>query len=221
MQEGGSMGLGSILAGIVLVVVGTGVLVAVGWCLWRFLTRGRSGPVEQAAAGEEERQSILKMMNEGKITSGEASELLRALGKRRVPGDSLPISRAMIVTVIGAVLIVIGFMLPWQRVWIGRVSGYQAGYHVGFLGWLILGLGLLPAILSSIPAMDKVLRQGLLRLLLCATGIAFAVSLAIGAGRSVRIGIFLLIFGFMIQLISALVESGLAGGAPQRETAQD
>jgi hypothetical protein len=190
-------------------------MVLVAWWFWRFLNRGPSSPAGQAVAGEEE-QSILKMMSEGKINSAEAGELLHALGRRRVPGDRLPMSRGTIVTVIGAVLIVIGFMLPWVAVQMGGVTGYQAGHHVGFLGWLILSLGLLPAILSSIPALDKVIRQGLLRLLLSATGIAFAVSIAVNAGGSVRIGIFVLMFGFVIQLMSALVESGLGHAARGR-----
>jgi len=111
---------------------------------------------------------------------------------------------------LGCLAVVVGFMLPWVYVRMGEMRGYQAGHHVGFLGWAILVLGLVPAVLASIPALDKVLRQGLLRLILSGTGIAFAVSLMINIGDNMGAGIVLVLLGFVAQLLSAIGDSGLA-----------
>ena len=180
-----------------------------------------------AQGREEERQSVLRMLAEGKITSAQANDLLKALGGPAPAGDSLPISPGTIITLLGGLVIVVGFMLPWVSVrlegFMGssmmRGNAYQAGHHVGFLGWLILSLGLAPAILAAIPALDKALRQGLLRLILSATGIAFAVSVMMNAGGNMRIGIVLVFVGFVAQLLSAIGDSGLLRTRPVPDVA--
>ena len=117
----------------------------------------------------------------------------------------------MLASPIGGLAVGVGFMLPWARVRVGDITGYQAGYHVGFLGWLILSLGLLPALLACIPGLDRFLRQSMLRLLLSCVGGAFAAALlvTIVTRGSVPVGIIVVLLGFGIQILSALAESGL------------
>ena len=138
----------------------------------------------------------------------------------------MPMTRAVVGAVGGAMLVVIGFMLPWNYVQLpemfGSVSavreGYQAGYNVGFLGWLILSLGVLPALLACVPALDVHLRRAMLRLVLACAGLAFAIALAVQAvaGNSAPgAGLIIVLLGFGLQLLSALQGAGLMrrGGA--------
>ena len=160
----------------------------------------------QGAAGDQEQQAVLKMVADGKVSPDEASELLAALGQPSTPADRLPMSVGTLVSLIAGVMIATGFVLPWAH--LGR-GAYQAGHHIGFLGWLILVLGLLPAFLACVPALDRHLRQGVLRLLLACTGLAFVVSLAVrvGAGRSASgVGLVIVALGFGVQVPSALID---------------
>jgi hypothetical protein len=177
--------------------------------------KGRAPRASASAEGgdvEQERQAVLKMVADEKVSPEEASELLAALGQPRTPGDRLPLSGGTLASLSAGVLIAAGFVLPWVPVRVGDMHGYQAGHHVGFLGWLVLVLGLLPAVLACIPALDRYLRQGMLRLLLACTGLAFAGSVAVRvvtAGGLPGIGLLLVLVGFGLQLVSALLDTGL------------
>jgi hypothetical protein len=161
-----------------------------------------------AEASVEERRATLKMLAEGRITAGEAAELLEALGA----DEPRAVPRAAVVAILGAMLVVIGFMLPWAHVKLSGREGYQAGYHVGVLGWAILSLGLLPAILACVPGLDALVRQGLLRLLLACVGLAFVGGLLaepILKGSLPGIGLVVVFGGLGLHLLSALAEAGV------------
>ncbi len=209
-----------VLGVLPIILLGTIVIIVlIGWVIREIVRAAKSAPVPRSdegaepATSEEERRLILQMTADGKISSQEAAELSRALGANNRPGDRLPMTSAVRASIVGGLAVVIGFMLPWGSVRIlGVIQGHQAGYHVGFLGWLILSLGLMPAILACIPALDKHLRQGLLRLIFSATGIAFVLSLAFSIVTGKRfpgIGLWLGSLGFGIQIVSALAQSGL------------
>jgi hypothetical protein len=187
----------------------------VAWVIWRILSRMAVKRRSRRVAGVEERQAVVRMMLGGKITSAEATRLLNAMGVAQPAGDLLPISSAALASIIGAVVVVVGFMLPWASVSLGDVQGYQAGYNIGFLGWLILALGLLPGLLSSIPALDKHIRQGMFRGVLSATGIAFVLMLMVTTKATMGTGLFVMLVGFGMQFISAVGESGLAGSSSE------
>ena len=161
---------------------------------------------------------IVEMLREGKVSGEEAAELLKALGTRRGPADKLPMAPSIRGAVGGAVLVVIGFMLPWFHVKVAMpfgqgIKGYQAGYHVGFLGWLILILGVLPAILACIPALEKHMRLGLLRMVIACIGGAFVLTMLLRSPKG--IGLWITAVGFAFQLVTAFAQSGFASSQPQ------
>ena len=214
-----------------------------GWA-WRLLIQV-SGDVlsvypedAQGAATTEERHMVLQMVADGKVSAEEAEQLLEAVGDDRRPGDRLPVGRSELATIAGAMAVIVGFMLPWAYVSIGGTlpsaalqgignmpwpasrhvlhRAYQAGHHVGFLGYLILALGLLPALLVCLPALDRHLRQGMLRFVVAATGGAFVVSLVARCPQG--IGLWVCLVGFGVQILSALRQAGMwqqaQGGKP-------
>jgi hypothetical protein len=206
-------------------VIPVGLVVAFVLALVMVLLRATLGTTMDAGpdAGSsegatEERLATLRLLREGKISAEEASQLLEALGDA-TPGDMLPMTKGLRTSIVGGILIVVGFMLPWAHVKMGGVEGYQAGYHVGVLGWLILVLGVLPAVLACIPALDTHVRQALLRLLLACTGVAFAMPMvlqALAAETLPGVGLFLVLAGFGLQLLTALTGSGVLRPAPRK-----
>ena len=150
---------------------------------------------------------VLQMVADGKVSAEDAEQLLKAVGHDRRPGDRLPVGRSELASIGGAMAVIVGFMLPWAYVRTGLIRGYQAGHNVGFLGYLILALGLLPALLACIPALDRHLRQGMLKFVVAATGCAFAISLVARCPRGV--GLWVCHVGFGVQILSALRQAGM------------
>jgi len=150
---------------------------------------------------------VLQMVADGKVSAEDAEQLLKAVGHDRRPGDGLPVGRSEMASIAGAMAVVVGFMLPWAHVRTGLIRGYQAGHNSGFLGCFILALGLLPALLVCIPALDRHLRQGMLRFVVSATGVAFVFSLLVRGPNG--IGLWVCLAGFAVQILSALRQSGM------------
>ena len=198
----------------------TGLIVVVGLGI-RSITRAVVTEVDTSSrATAEERSVVFKMLAEGKISAAEASQLLKAGDVQGRVGDLLPLTRGLVASIAGGFTVVVGFMLPWRYVNIGDMQGYQAGYHMGMLGWLILLLAIIPAVLSCIPALDRLLRQGMLRLLLAGSGIAFAASFVVpmlAKGGLPAIGPVLTLVGFAIQIVSALTVCGVMRPMPRTE----
>jgi hypothetical protein len=164
----------------------------------------------------EERRIVLEMLSEGKVSPAEASQLLDAVGGRGVPADRLPLSSGTVGSLVGGIVVIIGWVMPWAYRYatvegvVTRV-GYEAGYH-RTIGWLIVTLGFLPTLFACIPALDRHLRQGMLRLFLALIGAALAMSLlSLQSATALEItsGVVLCLVGFGIQVVSALKESGL------------
>jgi len=162
----------------------------------------------------EDRAQVLDMLADDTISSEEAAELLNALGEQNIPADQLPLSASLLAGFWGGFIVAVGFMLPWGHVRIGPVEGYQAGYHVGLLGWCIVVLGVLPALFACIPAFDRVVRQGLLRLLLSGVGLAFVLSLCatvMAKGRLPGVGLWVVSLGFAVQIVGGFAQSRVLG----------
>ena len=162
----------------------------------------------RSEADVQERHAVLKMVADGKVSPEEASELLRALGQSDAPGGGSPANMVTLAHLVGGVMVAAGFVLPWVFVRIGPATGYQAGPNVGALGWVILSLGMLPALLACIPSLDRHVGQGLLRLLLTATGLAFALAIAApiaARGEIPGAGLLLVLLGFGVQVPGTLL----------------
>lgn len=97
---------------------------------------------------QSERLRVLKMLEEGKINAEECAELLAAIDQ---PPAILPSKRTHPqwgLAAVGAVLILIGFWLPWIVIDSGLVSARLSGGDMPhFLGWFVLAFGLGAALL--------------------------------------------------------------------------
>jgi len=75
---------------------------------------------ESRAVNAAERAKILRMVEDAKISAEEGSELLDAMGRSTALRGQEKFSRADIVMLVGAALVILGFFLPW--VYILRMS---------------------------------------------------------------------------------------------------
>ncbi len=182
---------------------------------------------EATGVSADERALVMSMLEQGKVSGTEATQLLGAVRGSGRRGDELPISGGEFAAIAGAVLIAVGFVVPWAFIRIPLpanslfgalagsshrgAAGFQAGYHLK-MGWLLLGIGVLPALFACVPALDRVLRQGLLRFVLASLGGALTIALCLHNPKN--IGIWLCCAGFGIQLISALAQAGILSVLP-------
>ena len=123
-----------------------------------------------------DRDRIMRMIEDGKITADEGSSLLDALGRsnalhgeeRFAPGD--------LVTLCGTALVTLGFFLPWAKVTIPGlmdikgISGYQAGYHTGAIGWAVMIIALLASMPVFITPRQMLYKLTMLQIFLAALG---------------------------------------------------
>ena len=169
----------------------------------------------QKPAGPE-RTRIIQMIEEGKITSEEGSELLEAMGKSNAMRGQDSFSRLDIAILCGVALVVMGFFLPWVQVRISNMSGmamipdvfkqntaYQAGYHTGALGWTIFVIALISLIPVFITPKNFLYKISILHLFLTLVGLLLVLSILLRAGSHLRIGIIVCTFGFTIELIAS------------------
>lgn len=171
------------------------------------------GARKTAEKGEPgENRLILDMLGQSKISAAQAAELMDAVGQRAAPADRLPITGGIITSLIGGMVVVIGWAMPWSAgLMLTGEMVYHPGFESGLTGWLVVVLGVVPAILACMPALDNYIRQGMLRLFLSFIGVALAASLL---SMSVLKGqpspaISLCVLGFGVQVAGALKESGL------------
>ncbi|MHC4336315.1 MAG: SHOCT-like domain-containing protein [Planctomycetota bacterium] len=125
------------VAGICLVVL---LIQFFRWLFFHWLVSGD----DNARVNAVERDRILRMVEQGKISSAESTELLDALGRANALRGQDRFSRVDITMLVGVALVVLGFFLPWAYVptedpalFDSRASAYQAGYHVGAIGWAV------------------------------------------------------------------------------------
>lgn len=86
-----------------------------------------------------EREKVLSLLENGRITAEEGADLLNALGSTsQPPKPPASVSRHQRLALIGGALILLGFMLPWLSInpgrELGRVTGQMQGMIEGFPG---------------------------------------------------------------------------------------
>jgi hypothetical protein len=213
---------------ILLAIVGTTPLISVfvlpiaATCLiilliqfFRWLARGDVNTQVSAA----ERDRILKMVEQGRISSEESTELLDALGRANALRGQDRFSPADITMLVGVALVVLGFFLPWAYVRIevpalfgSRASGYQAGYHVGAIGWAVFIIAILSAVPVFITPRDHLYKVSMLQIFLTLIGTVLVISLLIQAGDDLGAGLVVCLAGFIVGIIgSAAKLKKLAG----------
>lgn len=161
----------------------------------------------------EERQKTLKMVDEGKISSQEASELLDALGRSSAMRGQDTFSRLDILTLVGIGLVVLGFFLPWVFIRIdmpgllGKGSAYQAGSHSGAVGWAVLVISILAALPVFITPKEYLYKMSLLQMFLWVLGGVITISLLVQAVQArFGPGLFVCLAGYVMAAIASFIK---------------
>jgi hypothetical protein len=162
----------------------------------------------------DERERILKMVEEGKINTEEGTELLDAMGRSSALRGEEKFSRVDMIMLMGAALVVLGFFLPWVYVnWtkqmpesFGRVSGYQTGCHVGAIGWAVLIIGIASVIPIFITPKNFLYKISMMQIFLNLIGIALVVSLLVQVNGKLGVGLIFCLAGFIVETVAAVVK---------------
>jgi len=178
----------------------------------------REGESREKIASEET-DKILKMLEQGKITAEEASDLLNALAQTHSIHHSSPValslSRRLIL--IGAAVVLLGSFFPWLKVDLGKVPmpqmsemsmvSIQNAYDIKHgLGWLVvlfaLGIAALPYLNLR---MDRQTLQTISFLAL-GLGSAFLLNVFFSSFRFVSIGLLVVIGGYCLEIAGLIQE---------------
>jgi hypothetical protein len=174
---------------------------------FRWLARGDANTRVNAA----ERDRILKMVEQGKITTEESAELLDALGRANALRGQDRFSPVDITVLVGVALVVLGFLLPWANVRIEipslfgeRVtSAYPAGYHVGGIGWAVPIVAILSAVPLFITPRDHLYKVSMLQIFLTLIGTVLVISLLMQAANHLGAGLVVCLAGFTVAIIGS------------------
>ncbi len=161
-----------------------------------------------------ERDRILKMVEEGKINTEEGTELLDAIGRSSALRGEEKFSRVDMTMLIGVSLVVLGFFLPWVYVdWtkqipgsFGQVSGYQAGYHAGAMGWAVLIIAIASAIPIFVTPKNFLYKISMLQIFLILIGTILVISILVQAGGKLGPGLIFCLVGFVVELFGCGVK---------------
>ena len=188
-----------------------------------------------------ERERVLKMLDDGKITAPESAELLNALSHtvqpRTTQSSSAAPHRKMVL--IGLLLLLIGFFLPWFSINLGQemqgqmnqmtqqIPGFHdqipmhlntgtvnvAGGDIKYgLGWWVLLLGIAVAILPYVATNLDSQTQHKAMLIGLSIGAVILLYLLTQNMRYASVGIILGLAGYVLQVIGTLKERQAALG---------
>ncbi|UCG47207.1 MAG: hypothetical protein JSU94_17155 [Phycisphaerales bacterium] len=166
-----------------------------------------------STANSAEKARILQMVEERKVTAEEAAELLDAMGKSSALRGQEKFSRVDLVTLGGVGLVVLGFFLPWVYLNPGRISGvvvpagsYQAGHHIGAIGWAVLIGGLLSAVPVFVTPKSMLYKISMLQILVTLIGLCLVISILVRAGGHSGAGLVFCVLGFAAGLAASLLK---------------
>lgn len=142
-----------------------------------------------------ERQRTLDMVEQGKITAEEGSELLEALGRSNAMLGQDKFSRLDMLILAGVALTVLGFFLPWA--YIGK-GIFQSGQHVGAEGWAVLIIAVLSAVPVFVTPKDMLYKISMLQVFLLLLGSALVISLMFRIGSSLGTGLPICMVGLVM-----------------------
>ncbi len=210
-------------------VLGLLILALVAYPVLNLASAPPAVPPDDRGPGQlsSERERVMRMLDEGRITAEEGAELLNALGNTVQP--RAPLARMVL---IGAAILLIGFFLPWftynpgreiQRTMEGGMPGMRgnmnlpdvfaqtvvsvAGGDVRHgLGWIVLVLGVAAAALPYLGLRTDTRLQSNLVLIVLSAGLVVLLYLLTQNLRYASIGIFLAVAGYVVQLVGVLKE---------------
>lgn len=179
--------LPAVLCGIIMIIQ-----------FFRWVISGDNTSVNTA-----ERDRILKMMEEGKINTEEGTELLDAIGRSSALRGEEKFSRADMIMLMGAALVVLGFFLPWAYI---RRGVYQSGPNVGAIGWAVLIIGIATVIPIFVTPKNFLYKISMMQIFLNLIGIALVVSLLVQVGDKLGVGLIFCLAGFIVETVAAFVK---------------
>jgi hypothetical protein len=176
-------------------------------------------PGDNAVVNTAERSRILKMVEEGKMSADEGRELLDAMGRSSALRGQDKFSRLDIAVLCGVALVVLGFFLPWAYIRMPavattfdntsifeQVSAYQAGYHVGTIGWAVLVIAVVSAVPIFVTPKDLLYKISMLQVFLTLVGSVLVISVLVRAGSHLGVGLLFCLAGFIVELVGSAVK---------------
>ena len=143
---------------------------------------------------------ILRMIEEGKITPEEGSDLLEAMGRSNALQGQDRFSLLDMAILCGVAFVVMGFFLPWVHI---RNLAYQTGHQIGALGWTIFITALISTVPVFITPKNFLYKISILHLFLSLLGLLLVLITLFRAGSHFGIGIIACTVGFTIELIAS------------------
>jgi NADH:ubiquinone oxidoreductase subunit 3 (subunit A) len=153
-----------------------------------------------------ERNCILAMVESGKVSSDEASELLDAMGKSSALRGQEKFSRQDIAILIGCSLVIMGFFLPWNSVRFSGMQDYQCGYDAKSLGWSVFIIAVLTAAAVFVTPKSFLYKISMLQIFLCSVGVAIVISTLFRVIQNLRVGLPICLFGFLLVALACLAK---------------
>jgi len=151
-----------------------------------------------ATVNTSERSRIIKLVEDGKISSDEGTELLDAMGRSNALQGQDKFSRLDIAMLFGIALVILGFFLPW--VYLGNKM-YQAGHHRGPVGWAVLIVAILASVPIFVTPKEMLYKISMLQIFLVFVGLALVIKeLTVGADQ---IGTIFCTIGFFLTLLGS------------------
>jgi len=184
------------------------IIVALGVVGLKLLSKWMN---DDNSADSAERKRIMEMIEAGKIGTDEGKELLDALGRSTALRGEEKFSRADVVMLAAAALVILGFFLPWAHIrattpLFGRISGYQSGYHAGALGWAVFFIAVLSAVPVIVTPKGFLYKVSMLQIFLNFVGTALVISVLVRVGDRLGIGIVVCLVGFLIGIYASLAK---------------
>ena len=170
------------------------ILLSLG--LWRFFRLFDWGN----KAIDDERKRILEMVEAGKISAEEGTELLDTMGRSSALRGEEKFSRADFVMLVGVALVVLGFFLPW--VYIGR-GMCQVGSQVGAVGWAVFIIGVLSAVPVFVTPKNFLYKISMLQVFLTLIGLVVVINVLRRADDRLGAGLIFCLVGFIVEIIAS------------------
>jgi len=170
---------------------------------------------DSATVNTAERSRILKMVEDGKISSEEGAELLDAMGRSNALRGQGAFSRLDFAMLCGVALVILGFFLPWAYITLPglgasgtftRSSAYQAGYQVGAIGWAVLVIAVVSAIPIFVTPKDLLYKISMLQVFLTLVGGVLVVSVLVRVEGHLGVGLIFCLAGFVVELVGSAVK---------------
>lgn len=199
-----------LIAWFLMAITGCMLIACVLWLVAKFFCwLGKADPAG-GSVNPEERQRIVAMVEQNKMTAQEGTELLDALGKSSALRGQQTFSRLDILILISVATTILGFFLPW--VWLTNMFNamglmmYQNGYQVGAPGWAMLTCSVIIVTLVFITPKDFLYKLLMLQLLAICVGTAMVLSIWLQAGTHVGYGTIICVCGFAGALVGAVMK---------------